>query len=46
VIFIDPCYKPSSTVPALPFLPPVRLDLPEPAFPLDREIVNFLRDQR
>lgn len=41
-VFIDPGYTPS---PVLPALPPVKLDQPEPPFPLDREIVNFMRDQ-
>lgn len=26
-------------------LPPVKLNLPDPPFPLDREIVDYLRDQ-
>ena len=41
-VFIDPGYKPP---PVLPALPPVKLDQTEPPFPLDREIVNFMRDQ-
>jgi len=41
-IFIDPGYTPA---PALPVLPPVKPVVPKPEFPLDREIVNFLRDQ-
>ncbi len=42
MIFIDPCYRPA---PALPVLPPVKPVQFDPAFPLDRQIVNFLRDQ-
>jgi len=41
-VFIDPGYEPP---PVLPALPPVKLNQPEPPFPLDREIVNFMRDQ-
>ena len=41
-VFFDPGYEPP---PVLPALPPVKLDQPDPPFPLDREIVNFLRDQ-
>jgi hypothetical protein len=42
MIFYDPGYQPT---PALPVFPPVKLNQPDPSFPLDREIVNFLRDQ-
>jgi len=42
MIFIDPCYRPA---PALPVLPPGKLVQSDPPFPLDRKIVNFLRDQ-
>lgn len=41
-VFFDPGYEPP---PVLPALPPVKLEQPEPPFPLDREIVNFMRDQ-
>jgi len=41
-VFIDPGYTPP---PVLPALPPVKLGQPDPPFRLDREIVNFLRDQ-
>jgi len=41
-VFIDPGYEPPTVLPALP---PVKLDQPDPPFPLDREIVNFMRDQ-
>ncbi len=41
-IFVDPGFEPP---PVLPALPPVKLNQPEPSFPLDREIVNFMRDQ-
>jgi hypothetical protein len=40
--FYDPGYQPA---PALPVLKPVKLNQPDPPFPLDKEIVNFLRDQ-
>lgn len=40
-IFVDPGFEPP---PLLPALPPVKLNQPEPSFPLDREIVTFLRD--
>jgi len=40
--FIDVCYQPGLSLPVLPPAKPVR---PDPPFPLDREIVNFLRDQ-
>lgn len=42
MIFYDPGYQPT---PALPVLPPVKPVQSDPPFPLDREIVNFLRDQ-
>jgi hypothetical protein len=41
-IFYDPGYQPA---PALPVLTPVKPVQSDPPFPLDREIVNFLRDQ-
>ena len=41
-VFYDPGYEPP---PVLPALPPVKLNQPEPSSPIDREIVNFLRDQ-
>ena len=41
-VFIDPGYEPP---PVRPALPPVQLEHSEPSFPLDREIVNFFRDQ-
>jgi hypothetical protein len=43
VIFYDPGYQP---MPVRPVLPPVKLNLPDPPFPLDREIVVFLREQQ
>jgi hypothetical protein len=42
MILIDPCYRPVPTFPILPAPKPIQSDLP---FPLDREIVNFLREQ-
>jgi hypothetical protein len=42
MILIDPCYEPA---PAMPVFPPVKLAQPDPPFPLDLKIVNFLRDQ-
>ena len=41
-VFIDPGYRPA---PVLPALPPIKLNQPEPPFPLDREIITFMRDQ-
>jgi hypothetical protein len=40
--FIDVCYQPT---PALPVLQPVKPVQSDPPFPLDRKIVDFLRDQ-
>lgn len=40
--FYDPGYQPT---PALPVIQPVKLVQPDPPYPLDREIVNYLRDQ-
>jgi hypothetical protein len=40
--FYDPGYQPK---PALPVIKQVKRVQPDPPFPLDREIVNFLRDQ-
>jgi hypothetical protein len=42
MILIDPGYQPAPVLPVLQPVKPVRSD---PLFPLDREIVNFLRDQ-
>jgi hypothetical protein len=42
MIIIDPCYHPA---PVLPVFPPTNPVQPDPPFPLDREILNFLRDQ-
>ena len=42
MIFYDPGYKPASP---LPVVPQPKLNQPEPSFPLDRAIVNFMRDQ-
>ncbi len=42
MVFIDPCYQPPSALPVLLPIKPVR---PDPPFPLDQKIVNFLRDQ-
>jgi hypothetical protein len=41
-IFYDPGYQPR---PALPVLQRSKLVQPDPPYPLDREIVNFLRGQ-
>lgn len=41
-VFIDPGYQPA---PALPVIPQPKLNQPEPSYPLDREIVKFLRNQ-
>ena len=41
-IFYDPGYEPK---PALPVIQTVKPQQPDPPFPLDREIVKFLRDQ-
>jgi hypothetical protein len=41
-VFIDPGYQPPQILPALPA---VKLNQPEPPFPLDHEIVNFMRNQ-
>jgi hypothetical protein len=43
MIFIDPCFQPA---PALPVFPPIKPVQSDPPFPLDREIVNFLRNQQ
>ena len=43
MILIDVCYKP---VHALPVVPPFKPSHEDPPYPLDREIVNFLRDQQ
>ena len=42
MIFIDPGYQPVSKLPIIPHVKPVQ---PDPLFPLDLEIVNYLRDQ-
>lgn len=42
MIFYDPGYQPKPALPVIQHVKPVR---PDPPFPLDREIVNFLRDQ-
>jgi len=42
MIFYDPGCKPT---PALPVISQVNTSRPDPAFPLDREIVDFVRDQ-
>jgi hypothetical protein len=42
MILIDPTYRPAQV---MPVFPPVKPAQPDPPLPLDREIVNFLRDQ-
>ena len=41
-ILIDPTVRPT---PAMPVIPPPERNQSDPLFPLDREIVNFLRQQ-
>jgi hypothetical protein len=41
-ILIDPGYQPPRP---LPVVPQVKLDQPEPSYPLDVAIVNFMQDQ-
>lgn len=42
MFFIDPCYQPTPVVPVIQHVKPMQSD---PSFPLDKEIVNFIRDQ-
>jgi hypothetical protein len=42
MIFVDPTYSPRPILPAFPAIKPVQ---PDPPFPLDREIVRYLRNQ-
>jgi len=42
MILIDPGFRPAQP---LPVYPPVKLIQSDPLFPLDREIVGFMRDQ-
>jgi hypothetical protein len=42
MIFVDVCDQPA---PALPALPPMQRNQPDPEFRLDRKIVNFFRGQ-
>jgi hypothetical protein len=42
MIFYDPGYQPTPTLPVLQLLKPKQSD---PSFPLDQKIVNFLRGQ-
>ena len=42
IVFYDPGYQPA---PTMPVCPPVKPIQPDPPFPLDREIVNFLNNE-
>src|SRR5271154_2890877 len=42
MIFMDPGYQPAPKLPVIPSVKPIQ---PDPPLSLDREIVNYLRDQ-